>query len=188
MCHFITAVIDKKTNLDQLNQLGQDYGIAFNICDNDYVKDQLRPTEQYVAKKVKYCDCGTSLGMLARAQSPDGLRVEIQELERLRRKGWSESKIQRWVADREKSIEKARSQFDSLANGKPSSADGWLRYFHGIFSDGSIRHMGLLLHWYRRGPETERIKIKKREVIRMGDLSSQILLSIDEDVIYDITR
>jgi hypothetical protein len=187
MCHFITAVIDRKAGLDRLNQLGRDNGITFNVCDNDYIKAQLKPSEAYIVKNCRYCSCGTRLGLAKRAQSGD-LRIEKREIEKLQRKGWSEHKIRRWVADREKNIEKAKNQFENLTQGKYSDIENWLMYINGTLSDGAFSHIGLILHWYEHGPENEKVMIKERKFIKIGDLTAQLLLNINEDVIYDITQ
>jgi hypothetical protein len=188
MCHFITAIIDKRINLDKLNELGQENIITFHTCDNDYVRNQLKETELYVAKNCKYCDCGTQLGMLTREQSPDPFRIEKREIDRLERKAWSDTKIKRWIADREKSIEKDRAKYDNLANGKHSDIQNWMMYFNKAVPDNQVNHIGLLLHWYKRGLENERIKIKERKIIKMSDLTEDNLLKMEEDVVYDIVR
>jgi len=186
MCHFITAVIDKKTSLDSLNELGKEYIISFNRCGNEYVEKQLRETEQYLAKHGKYCDCGTQLGMLTREQSPDLMRVEKRDIEKLERKGWSENKIKRWIADREKSIEKDKARYENLRNGRHTDADNWLLYFNKAFSHGQMARIGLLLHWYKGATASERIRVKDRRKILISELTEEILLQMEEDVIYDI--
>lgn len=188
MCHFITAVIDRKIKLDDLNHLGRDKVITFHVCDNLFVKNQLRANEAYVARNRKYCDCGTELGMLARRSSPEALRVGKSEIERLKKKGWRERKIQRWIADREKNAEKAKTKYDNLANGGHSDVKNWLEYFQKIFSDPQISHLGLLLHWYSGRLEDERITVKQRKRVKINDLTKEILLTMEENVIYDIVR
>jgi hypothetical protein len=186
MCHFITAVIDKKTNLDSLNALGKEYIISFTRCSNQYVEEQLRDNEQYLAKHCKYCDCGTQLGMLTREQSPDLMMIEKRDIEKLQRKGWSENKIKRWIADREKSIEKDKARYEKLINGHHADVYNWLLYFNKVLSESQMTHIGLLLHWYKGATHSERIKIKDRRKILMTELTEEVLLKMEEDVIYDI--
>lgn len=188
MCHFITAVIDGKNSLDNLNYPGCYNIITFHVCDNLSVRNQLRANELYVARNRQYCDCGTELGMLARCPSPAALSVGESEIDRLKKKGWGERKIQRWIADREKNAEKAKIKYDNLTNGKHSDVENWLQYLHKVFSDPQISHLGLLLHWYSGGLEDERIAIKQRKRIEVNDLTAKILLTMEEDVIYDIVR
>lgn len=188
MCHFITGVIDRKSSLDNLNDLGCDNIITFHVCDNLFIKSQLRANEVHVARNRKYCDCGTELGMLARRPSPEALSVGKSEIDRLKKKGWSERKIQRWIADREKNAEKAKIKYDNLANGKHPDVENWLQYFRKVFSDPQISHLGLLLHWYSGGLADERIAVKQRKRIKVNDLTAEILLKMEEDVIYDIVR
>ena len=50
MCHFITGLIDSKVTLDDLNKVGHDNAITFVKCDNEFVKSQLKPGEDYLVK------------------------------------------------------------------------------------------------------------------------------------------
>lgn len=186
MCHFITAVIDRKTNLDSLNEVGKEYIISFNRCSNEYVEKQLRDNEQYLTKHCKYCDCGTQLGMLTREQSPDLMRIERRDIEKLERKEWSENKIKRWIADREKSIEKDKARYENLQNGNHTDVYNWLFFFNKALSQVQMTHIGFLLHWYKGATESERIRIKDRRETLISELTEGILLKIEEDVIYDI--
>jgi hypothetical protein len=126
--------------------------------------------------------------MLARRPSPEASRVGKGEIDRLKKKGWGERKIQRWIADRDKNAEKTKIKYDNLANGKHSDVENWRQYFQKVFSDPQIGHLGLLLHWYSNGLEDERITIKQRKRIQVNDLTVEVLLTMEEDVIYDIVR
>jgi hypothetical protein len=188
MCHFISGLIDNQTALDDLNKIGQDNSITFDKCDNDFVRGQLRPTEEYLIKRTKTCDCGTQLGLVTRTNSPDTERIEKREVDKLEKKGWSETKIKRWLADREKTIEKDKIKYDRIVNGVHMDIENWIDYLNKIFTGTSIRHFGLFLHWYKGGLEDERIKIKNRIKIRLSDLTPDSLLKMDEDVIYEVWR
>jgi hypothetical protein len=100
MCHFISAVIDSQANLDDLNKIGQNHNIIFDTCTNNFVIEQLKKTERYLQRDSKNCDCGTELGLLRQSNSFATFRMEKSESEKLIKKGWSQSKINRWVEDR----------------------------------------------------------------------------------------
>ncbi len=188
MCHFISGVITQQTNIDDINKVGQRYSITFEKCDNNFVISQLKESEVYIKKNSKICDCGTELGMLKRMNLPETFRIEKSEIEKLNKKGWSESKINRWTEDRKKDVEKKRKQYNSRANELHTDIENWLTYLRNLFEQTSVSHFGLLLHWYKGGLENEKIKLNERRKVRISEVTEDILLNIDEDILYDIVR
>lgn len=188
MCHFISGLIDKQTTLDDVNKVGHDNAITFDKCDNDFVKAQLKANDDYLVKRATFCDCGTHLGLATRTKSPDNLRVEKREVDKLKKKGWSETKIKRWRTDRENTIQKDKVRYDRIANGVDIDIENWINYLSKVFNKTKIQHFGLLLHWYKGGLESERINIKDRIQIRIFELTADTLLKMEEDVIYEVRR
>ena len=188
MCHFITGLIDKHVSPDDLNEVGHDNAIVFARCDNDFVTSQLKPNEAYLVKRTKFCDCGTQLGLVTRTNAPDTTRVEKREVDKLKKKGWSETKIERWLADKERTIEKDKIKYDGIVNGVHVDIANWIDYINKVFAGTKIEHFGLLLHWYKGGPESERVKLKDRVIIKLKRLTPDTLLKMDEDVIYEVRR
>ena len=188
MCHFISGVIDGQTSIDDLNKAGQGHNITFNRCDNDFVIKQLKSSETYIVKNSKVCDCGTELGLLTRMNSPEVFRVEKSEIEKLIKKGWSESKINRWTEDRKKDLEKKRKIYNNMASRQHTDVENWVAYIKKLFESTTINHFGLLLHWYKGGLENERIELKERKRLKVTEINEDILLKMNEDVIYDIVR
>jgi hypothetical protein len=119
---------------------------------------------------------------------PDTTRIEKREVDKLKRKGWSETKITHWLTDREKSIEKDQIKYDRIVNGVHVDIANWINYLDRVFTKTKIEHFGLLLHWYKGGLESERIKLKDRIRIKISDLTPDNLLKMDEDVIYELLR
>lgn len=188
MCHFITGLIDRAVSLDDLNKVGHGNAITFTKCDNDFVKSQLKPGEDYLVKKTNPCDCGTQLGLVCRTTTPDTTRIEKREVDKLKKKGWTETKIKRWLTDREKTIEKDKIKYDRIVNGVYVDIANWIDYINNVFTETKTQYFGLLLHWYKGGLEDERIKLKDRIKVKLSELTPDILLKMDEDVIYEVRR
>ncbi len=187
MCHFISGVIARQTNMDDVNRVGQDHTITFDKCENTFVTGQLKASEIYIKKNSGVCDCGTELGILKR--SPEIFKVEKSEIEKIIKKGWSESKINRWTEDRKKGIEKNRKKYKSPSNESYTDIENWATYLRNLFEQASINYFGLLLHWYSDdGLETEMIKLTERKRIRINEVTEDILLNIEQDILYDIVR
>jgi hypothetical protein len=185
MCHFISFLIDKQTPIDVLNQVGLDYAIIFEKCNNDFVKSQLHANEEYLIKKTKSCDCGTQLGLITRLVIPE-TRIEKKELDKLVKRGWSLGKIERWKTERHKTLEKDKINYSRIISLNHVEIANWVEYLNTIFTRTKISYVGLFLHWYKGGLQSERIKIERRIKVRIADLTPDTLLKMNEDVIYEI--
>ena len=185
MCHFITGVFSGKVTIESINAIGKDFALKFEYSENDFVQSQLKASEHYIAKVSKYCDCGTLLGSLNKEKANNLQRIEKAEFEKLKKKGWSESKIERFIADKNKSIQK---QAFSLEQQREYAIEGikkWTDFINRLFSETSIETFGLLLHWYG---QNERIKISSREIVSITDFTGMKLLEMDEDKLYLIRK
>ena len=188
MCHFISGLILNDFELTDLNEIGTFYSITFAKCDNDFIKGQLDNNEIYLIKSSKYCDCGTELGALQRFDNPSNKRIEKSELDKLKKKGWTDSKIQRWIDDKNKINVRDQNKFDQFRTGIHSDIDNWISFIQDLYSKTKIKKFGLMLHWYKGGVNTERIKVLDKVKTKLKDLDDQILLRIKEDTMYYIER
>ena len=112
------------------------------------------------------CDCGTALGRLASAEMAERQR----KLRRLEKKGWSKAKIERWVADRNKSID--RGEIDS-----------WFGLLTAVLSSGAAESIGLMLHFYSSSVHDETFAFA-REDVPISGVDAEFLLGIEEDRLY----
>lgn len=46
MCHFITAICSAKTNITDINAVGENYGLTFVVCENEHVTKQILKSEK----------------------------------------------------------------------------------------------------------------------------------------------
>lgn len=125
------------------------------------------------------CDCGTGLGALWREEANLAQRKSAaeREEERLRKQGWSETKIARWKAEK----------FKGLSTAKTKAAAGeWELLIRELLASGSARYVCLLLHFYN-GPISESIKLDGRERVSLAGLSSEALGRMKEDRLYEFT-
>jgi hypothetical protein len=182
MCHFVTAVVGGGADLTRLNAIAQKHHRWFTPLVNDSVEPHLRKDETYVSTLPRgaRCDCGTGLGWLprelARAPKPAGGDADIAKL---RRKGWSEAKISRWLESKER---------DSRTWAPPSPQqvesdtqnDSWLALADEVLAEPGVSSFGLMVHWYRSGLEN-RIPFKGRNDVA---LSRAALASMEDCRLY----
>jgi len=187
MCHFITAICSSKTKLTDINLIGKSYGLEFQDCDNEHITKQLSKTEKYLWKKSKMCDCGTSLGE-ASFKDDKMERVEKSEVDKLKKKGWTDTKITRYLADKKKSGDKVAQQNEITLYRQSKELDSYANFLQEVLKKADTEVFGLLLHWYSKGPETENIKLADRKSIPSKALTVVDLKTIEEDKLLCVTK
>lgn len=177
MCYYITAVLPGSANLPALTDIAVRHGRALKPQQNPGIEAHLKPGEHYFLTTPGHCDCGTFLGSLARDES----KVERQknaadnEESKLRRKGWSETKLKRWKEQKAERLTKSRSALD---------ATNWESLLNEILNSCQTPFVGLLLHWYD-GPIEERIDLQGREAV---SVTAETLARMKEDVLYEFRK
>jgi len=186
MCHYITAVLPHTVDPTAVASLFDSYKLGFEIISNPHVVGQIDLKAWYILTSGKHCDCGTALGSLTRQARAQGLSYD-REVEKSRKQGWSEAKIKRWLEQKEQTQERHRREDEALA---VSGADSqrWLAFLNALLTRPATSKFGLLLHWYHTSVESERIRIQRRETVRLADVDEELLMRIEEDVLYEFVR
>lgn len=187
MCHFITGIISGKITIEEINSIGNEFGLQFEKYSNEFVENQLKSDETYIWKRCKYCDCGTPLGMFNRQDNNQTEESQNAEIAKLKQKGWSDAKIQRLMNDRNKKAEQEANKFEQSKLSASHEVQKWVNFIAKLFDSISIKTFGILLHWYSGGVDTERIKLKKRVMIDKTKLSTKNLLEMEEDALLIIS-
>ncbi|MEW6306755.1 MAG: hypothetical protein AB1705_25085 [Verrucomicrobiota bacterium] len=189
MCYFITLIlpVGNARDISVIDEILSRVHRTAEILSNPHLSQHLHLKERYLYPGGKMCECGTALGTLRETQPPK--RIEKKEIDGLRKKGWSETKIQRWI-EQQMSVKERKAQIkakqDLAAHG--SDPDGWTATVRALISEARLPYVGLLLHWYSGDLESERIPIKSRVKLPNDDQLSNALYRIEEDTIYEIHR
>ena len=164
MCHYITMILPAKTDVESTSAVFAVQHRKPMLLQNSRMQGVLQPGEIYIHPGSKMCDCGTSLGGLGRR--PVENRVSRERKARLRKKGWSDAKFQRWLeqqrqtSDRKERIKTAMA--DAVAGCDP---DGWGGIMRGLLNGLQLPYVGLLLHWYSASLDSEVIRSKGRTTL-----------------------
>ena len=186
MCHFVTAVIGGTAPLAKLNAIAERHHRLFTPVESDSVEPYLRKNEVYFSTLPRraMCDCGTSLGWLPRdlKRMPKAAGGDA-EVAKLRRKGWGETKISRWLEakDRDSQTWKPPSP-ESIASDRQN--DDWLSMAKEVLAEPDVSSFGLMVHWYKSGLEN-RILMKGREDVL---LSRSVLASMEDCKLYVFSK
>lgn len=172
MCQFLTAVLPAGADLDRAARSLAPAGMTCRPLDNPNVVG-LEPGEIWALATAGHCDCGTPVGQGTGEQRSD---VTENDLRKLRRKGWSDAKIDRWLAEKEKvrsKVERStpRGQLEPIVEALKSAAP-----------------LGLVLHTYRGRIDQERITIARRRVVHAPDLTTDDLHDLAEDTLLYVKR
>lgn len=175
MCHFITAVVSAEADLTALETIFRAHGRAFSAHPDDFLIGPLAPGERCFWTTRAHCDCGTPLGGAHRTAS----RVRDPKIaaSRLRRKGWSDARIARALAQRDEASRRERGHADDQ-----TTLAEWCELIRDALGSGAVSALGLLLHW--RGNE-DVIVLESREVSRSGQVNEAVLAAIRENVVYE---
>jgi len=184
MCHYITATLPHNVILDSVVPIFESHKLGFELITNPHVSAQIEAGDLYVLTTRGHCDCGTALGSL-NLPAADEVASYERELKKFRKQGWSEAKITRWLEQKEQIEERHLREDEARAQGSTSELNQWVNFIADVLQSGRVRRIGLLLHMYQRGVESERIDILGREIVKLAELNPEKLMRMKEDVVYE---
>ena len=163
MCYFITLVVQGADEASIAPVLTQ-HGRRATPISNPSVASVLQPGEVQFLTTVGHCDCATVLI----GRSTDRRAKQVENLEK---KGWSPSKIERWLRDRETADVRAYARRDARSS---DSLELWTSLIGDLFAMRRVRQVGLLLHNYSGDVNTEAFKIT-RAIARFDHFVARLL-------------
>ncbi len=184
MCHYITATLPGDINPESVAPAFEAHKLGFELISNPHVSEQIDSGDWHILTARGHCDCGTAIGSLNHSNAGKSVSYE-RELNKFRKQGWSEAKIQRWLEQKEQTKERHQREDEARAKGSTSELNQWVDFIGDLLESGKARRLGLLLHWYRGSIESERIKILGREKVKLIELNPERLMRMKEDVMYE---
>ena len=155
MCHFVTLIVPAHDEED-VRGVMERHGRAARPIDNPSIRKLLRAGERQYLTTRGHCDCGTVLAPRHRSAETFEQRLASQAA-RLRRQGWSESKIARAIEDRRRAEARPdRAGVDSL--------ELWNDVLHDLREELGLPYAALFVHFYSGEIETEAFDASRREV------------------------
>lgn len=189
MCYYLTATLAPKGDEDAVRELALAFGLNWIALENPSLRQTgLVEGERYFSTALGQCDCGTLIGQLDRS---DG-RSERQEnwlaaqAMKRRQQGWSESKIERWLAEKQNPQHDPTVNADIRAREPASEISRWLAFISGIGHRGLAQWVGILKHWYTHRLDNEVFPDCGSVWLTSSTLDSSTLLHLKDDVLYRI--
>lgn len=169
MCLFIVVLV-RENAVERLNAVTPLLKLA--PVDNRSLAPYLAAGERVYSTTTGPCDCGSFLGSV---RAPEAPRPLDAELEKLRKKGWSAAKIERWRATQ------GPRESTPRADTAKHERDAWRRFLD------AAPPLGILLHTYS-GPLSGRIAVARVETVARDAVDDAYLGSLREDVVYRVVQ
>ncbi len=182
MCYFITGCVSKGVDLSRLNEmvggLGLDRSFFFTELKNPFATSQLPNNSSYCSMSRGHCDCGTAIGNATkggRTTPPSKAK-----LKRLRAKGWSDARIERWKNERESAL---NTKHRPVTPSHDDELKQWWLLMTTALKSGQTQHFGIMKHWYSTDVFNEKFEFSTFRV-STKTLQAAYLSDLDEDTLY----
>lgn len=175
MCTYIFAVLPQETDAEALRPLAKQHEISLKKVEWGEFRS--------VAGSIFYttwgfCDCGTVIGSAHYpVHGEPHEQIIARETEKLRRKGWSETKIARWRADKDKSVEKGIAA-------RERELQRWLDFVPAALNSRTVPWLGVFYHSYNYEHARQIVRTERHSA---DHVTEQFLKQMQEDVLYRFT-
>ena len=174
MCTFVLAVLPPEANNTTIAELMKAHGMLLRPASTREYNGV--PGEVFFTTPG-FCDCGTVIGSEARGNSGGVLRSDpATQIEKLRRKGWSQAKIARW---------QEQMQQNSAKRTQPAERElkRWQAFLPALLASNNTPWIGLFYHDYSR---TNEVSVVSKQNVSLHEeaLNKELLLKMQEDVLY----
>jgi hypothetical protein len=178
MCTLLYATLPATADHRKVQAVAERFGFRFTPSSKRALTTHLDPGELVLdATRAYGCDCGTELGA--------GDQVAAA---RYRKRGWSEAKIERALADKARSRPQPVIDLDGPGPvdwaGDSPPASAWLALLREILVRGWSPYVGLIVH-VDRG-ERHPLKLKGRERLPVAGLTEAGLRGLREEWLYEV--
>jgi hypothetical protein len=168
-----------------VRRIAEAFALRWEPIHNPSVAKALHPGETYFYTTRGMCDCGTDLGSALRRNATLHAPDPEQEAKKLRKKGWGAAKIARRNKDRQADFERKKAEAEARGDVPPHHAQIWCDFIQAVFDARAAGSIGILLHFYSGGIDSERIPVGGRRTLQVSALTSQYLLELTEDVLHE---
>jgi len=134
------------------------HGRAAKPVDDPSIRTVLGEGEHQYLTTRGHCDCGTVLS--PRHDTPEAFEEKLSKEEaRMRRKGWSETKVARAMEDRRKADARP-------SGGGSDSLELWNAVLRDLTNELKLPYVGLFVRFYSGAIATEVFSASRREVLK----------------------
>jgi hypothetical protein len=185
VCQYLTLLLPKGTSGDVVARACGYGDHGFPPIHNPSLLAQAEPGDQYFRATRGMCDCDTSLGRGHDGRSRASWD-EAAAVARLRKKGWREARIARWLEEKRANDERTDQARVARIEANYGPAGYWVNFLHHALTSGATPRVTLLLHWYGDGGlETTVFPTLPRETVPLSAVTPEFLTFFEQDRLYD---
>jgi len=183
MCIFVKATLSPDADIEKVKTIARSCGLAWKQIKSGPTLDQLKDGETSFLTTVGFCDCSTDLGS-AHYEKPEVPKDNInKQIIKLRKMGWGESKINRWIEEKEK--HKKRQDREEQNYGDPhEETNFWMEFVSKVLEGELSQWVGILIYNDMVFRTYEEYEIINNINVSLKKLSRDYLLHMKENTIY----
>jgi hypothetical protein len=180
MCQFNIILTEKDTNSTVIEKLLNKNGFGYSEIKNESINSQTKELQTIIVSTKGHCDCGSILGT-DQSKSAQTFNIE-KERKKLKKKKWTDSKIERYLADKLKS--QAKNE-ENKELGNSAEEDRWMKLINQLI-DERIK-FGILHHQFSGSLDEEKIEFKDITTLTNNELSIERLRNLRDCELLRIT-
>lgn len=174
MCIYILGIIPSDADLQKVKGICESQGFCFDVVES---KCSTKLESKVIGRLTRdNCDCNTWLGSEVEYDDPPSKDPRQKLIDKYRRKGWSESKIERAIAQEKPQLIKDTSNMKV-------EIQNWNLLFAKLLQLCNLNYVGLLLHMYTSSIEKEVFDFDTKE-IRQSQCGEKAFLNLRRDTLY----
>ena len=177
MCQYITITLPRETRLDEVQSLFDRFEMSQHLIHNAHLQSQIESDYYYINTTSRMCDCDSLIA--SNAQHLNEKEKYASDIKRKKKRGWSDTKISRWIKQKENSGRNEELKQDN---------ERWQQFLKELLTIDQIGKVGVLIHWYDLGLEDELIDLREKRKIKFSDLSEDTLENLEYDILYEFVR
>ena len=182
MCTFITATVNEDADPERIEATFE----RTRFCFVELPAPAGIPAgRRYLAHNSGHCDCGTAVGEGYRDERPP---YTPDDLAKLRKKGWSDAKIERWKA--QKLDAEAKDERATLDRQRAAHRDlaSYVDLVRAMLDTPGVRVFGLMHDFYSHGPGYDDLPVTAEAPRSFADLTEARLFHLPGGVVAEWTR
>lgn len=147
------------------------------------IEAQLPNGRAYLYHVCGVCDCGTGIG--CGLDDPSVHESFAKEADALRRKGWSQAKVDRWLDSKNSSVHDRTLRDLTRATKEVERYLGLARALLGV---PRVERFGLMHHFYAGDVELESFNVRLSPVVCIEEATIDHLYLLPEDTLQEFRR
>jgi hypothetical protein len=165
--------------MSRLQPVFEKYGFTIESLEESAGARRIGAGEVYFRLASGYC-CDTSIlgRQHLKTQHDDGEKAKEKKLAELKKAGWTESRIRRWLEETGKKSEASARQHQK-------EAALWREFIRSVLVEHAVEHLGLMVHSYDEdGLTTAEIPIGKHQRVLLKNMNEDVLKGMEDGVLY----